>query len=228
MSAQTINELKPGMEVQGKVKHIELYGAFVDIGIGTDALLHISQLGRNNVRNVEDVVKVGEAVTAYVLKVDTAANRIALSLVKPAAISWDSLKEGDMVEGEVVRVENFGAFIDIGAERPGMVHVSELKDGYVKSPSDVVKVGEKVQARILKINRKKRQIDLTMKEQREEIEKFDDEPQEELPTAMALALRKAMEMSNDDDKAEEKRISKEKKRAQQDDIISRTLRQHQN
>lgn len=228
MSAQTINELKPGMEVQGKVKHIELYGAFVDIGIGTDALLHISQLGRSNVRNVEDVVKVGEPVTAYVLKVDTAANRIALSLVKPAAVSWDSLKEGDMVEGEVVRVENFGAFIEIGAERPGMVHVSELKDGYVKSPSDVVKVGEKVQARILKINRKKRQIDLTMKEQREEVEKFDDEPQEELPTAMALALRKAMEMSNDGDKAEEKRISKEKKRTQQDDIISRTLRQHQN
>lgn len=228
MSAQTINELKPGMEVQGKVKHIELYGAFVDIGIGTDALLHISQLGRSNVRNVEDVVKVGEPVTAYVLKVDTAANRIALSLVKPAAVSWDSLKEGDLVEGEVVRVENFGAFIDIGAERPGMVHVSELKDGYVKSPSDVVKVGEKVQARILKINRKKRQIDLTMKEQREEIEKFDDEPQEELPTAMALALRKAMEMSDEDSKAEEKRISKEKKRAQQDDIISRTLRQHQN
>jgi len=227
MSAQTINELKPGMEVQGNVKHIELYGAFVDIGVGTDALLHISQLGRSNVRNVEDVVKVGETITAYVLKVDTAANRIALSLSKPAGVSWDSLKEGDLVEGEVVRVENFGAFIDIGAERPGMVHVSELKDGYVKSPSDVVKVGEKVQARILKINRKKRQIDLTMKEQREEIEKFEDEPQEELPTAMALALRKAMEMSNEDSKAEEKRISKEKKRAQQDDIISRTLRQHQ-
>lgn len=231
MSAQvTINELKPGMELPGKVKHIELYGAFVDIGVGTDALLHISQLGRPNVRNVEDVVKVGEDVTVYVLKVDKDANRIALSLVKPPSVTWDSLKEGDTVEGEVVRVETFGAFIDIGAERPGMVHVSELKDGYVKSPSDVVSVGERVQARILKINRKKRQIDLTMKEQREEVAKYEEEPQEELPTAMALALRKAMEMSDKggDDEAAKRESGKNKKRSQQDDIIARTLRQHQN
>lgn len=229
MTAQlTINELKPGMELTGKVKHIELYGAFVDVGVGTDALLHISQLGKANVRNVEDVVKVDEAVTVYVLKVDKDAGRIALSLVKPPAVSWDTLKEGDTIEGEVVRVESFGAFIEFGAERPGMVHVSEMKDGYVKSPDEVVKVGDRIQARILKINRKKRQIDLTLKEQRQETyEVVSDEPEEELPTAMALALRKAMAQQDDRPSAAAREAAaKNKKRSEQEDIIARTLRQH--
>jgi ribosomal protein S1 len=216
------------MELTGKVKHIELYGAFVDVGVGTDALLHISQLGKANVRNVEDVVKVDEAVTVYVLKVDKDAGRIALSLVKPPAVSWDTLKEGDTIEGEVVRVESFGAFIEFGAERPGMVHVSEMKDGYVKSPDEVVKVGDRIQARILKINRKKRQIDLTLKEQRQEsYEIVSDEPEEELPTAMALALRKAMAQQDDRPSAAAREAAaKEKKRSEQEDIIARTLRQH--
>jgi ribosomal protein S1 len=216
------------MELTGKVKHIELYGAFVDVGVGTDALLHISQLGKANVRNVEDVVKVDEAVTVYVLKVDKDAGRIALSLVKPPAVSWDTLKEGDTIEGEVVRVESFGAFIEFGAERPGMVHVSEMKDGYVKSPDEVVRVGDRIQARILKINRKKRQIDLTLKEQRQEsYEIVSDEPEEELPTAMALALRKAMAQQDDRPSAAAREAAaKEKKRSEQEDIIARTLRQH--
>lgn len=228
MTAQlTINELKPGMELTGKVKRIELYGAFVDISIGTDALLHISQLGKANVRNVEDVVKVDEQITVYVLKVDKEAGRIALSLVKPPAVSWDTLKEGDMIEGEVVRVESFGAFIDFGAERPGMVHVSEMKEGYVKSPDEVVKVGERVQARILKVNRKKRQIDLSLKEPREETTTIiNDEPEEELPTAMALALRKAMSQQESKRESEARREAKNKKRSEQEDIIARTLRQH--
>src|SRR5215475_9870306 len=122
----SINELEVGMELQGTVKRIELFGAFVDIGIGHDGLLHISQLGRANVRNVEDVVKPGEQITVYVLKVEPETNRIALSLVKPPAMSWDDIKEGSTVTGTVVRLENFGVFVDIGAERPGMIHVSEL------------------------------------------------------------------------------------------------------
>lgn len=200
MSApMTLDDLRPGIELKGTVKRIELYGAFVDIGVGTDALLHISQLGKANVRNVEDVVKVGEETTVYVLKVDKDTKRIALSLVKPPAINWDTLKEGDILEGEVERIENFGAFINIGAERPGMVHVSEMAEGFVKSPSDVVKVGEKVQVRILKINRKKRQIDLSMKQPEEKIEIPQDEEEDDLPTAMALALRKAMSSEEDDE-----------------------------
>jgi small subunit ribosomal protein S1 len=200
MEAQvTLQDLKTGMEMRGKVKRIELYGAFVDIGVGTDALLHISQLGKNNVRNVEDVVKAGDEITVYILKVEPETKRIALSLVKPPAINWDTLQEGDMLDGEVARIENFGAFIDIGAERPGMVHVSEMAEGYVKSPSDVVKVGDKVKVRVLKINRKKRQIDLSMKQPEEKVEMVPDEEEEDVPTAMAAALRKAMSTTEEDE-----------------------------
>lgn len=223
----SVDDLTQGMELRGTVKRIELYGAFVDIGIGRDALLHISQLGKADVRNVEDVVKAGDEITAFILKVDKKDNRVALSLVKPPAVNWDNLKEGDKVNGTIVRLESFGVFVDIGAERPGMVHVSELTDGFVKSPSDVVSVGQEVEARILKINRKKRQIDLTMKEAVEKVDMVaDDESDEPLPTAMELALRRAMEQqeSQTDKAAEAKQRKADKKQQELDDIIARTLR----
>lgn len=229
----SIEELAPGMEVRGTVKRIELYGAFVNIGVGQDALLHVSQLGKSNVRNVEDVVKAGQEITAYVLRVDRDANRIALSLVKPPAVSWDDLQEGQQVSGTVVRMEPFGVFVDIGAERPGMIHVSELASGYVNSPSDVVKVGDTVNAQIIKLNRKKKRIDMSLKALEEPIrmpaEPEDNEP---LPTAMELALRRAMQGGDEDDVPAARRTSQRtnakggKRRAQLDDILERTLRNH--
>src|SRR5258708_25730313 len=81
---QTIQDLKPRMELKGKVKKIELYGAFVDLGVGTDGLLHISQLGTERVKNVNDVVKVGDDVTVWVRNVDVAQGRIDLTMVAPS------------------------------------------------------------------------------------------------------------------------------------------------
>lgn len=228
-SPKTLGDLVPKMEIRGTVKKIELFGAFVDIGIGQDALLHISQLGQPNVRNVEDVVKAGEEITAYVLKVDPATNRVALSLVKPPDFSWDDLQEGQMISGKVVRVESYGVFIDIGAERPGMVHVSELSDDYVKSPSDIANVGDTVQARIIKINRKKRQIDMSMKSHAEPVAISEPvEVDEKVPTAMELALREAMEgkRSARDRRENRERERREKIMREQEDIIARTLRSH--
>jgi len=237
MSAETptpssIDELSTRQELRGTVKRIELYGAFVDIGIGQDGLLHISQLGKPNVRNVGDVVKEGEQVTVYVLKVDKDEKRVALSLVQPPAFTWDDLKEGQVIKGTVTRIETFGVFVDIGAERPAMIHVSELAEGFVKSPSDVVKVGEEIEARIIKINRKKRQIDMSRKMAEPVAEIIEDEDEEEIPTAMALALRRAMSQGDDQPAAKGKqpkdRKSSGKRSQAQDDLIARTLREHAN
>jgi transcriptional accessory protein Tex/SPT6 len=231
---KSVGDLMPKMELQGTVKRIELFGAFVDIGVGHDALLHISQLGQPNVRNVEDVVKAGDTVTVYVLKVEPASGRVALSLVKPPDMTWDDLQEGSLVGGKVVRIENFGVFVDIGAERPGMIHVSELSDNYVNSPADLVKVGEVVQARVLKINRKKRQIDLTMKKAAEPVAVMPEEEDERVPTAMELALRNVMSPGdvggkqgrNPRDNKQREREKREKRLREQEDIINRTLRNH--
>jgi ribosomal protein S1 len=229
MSNESNANLTVGMERKGKVKAIELYGAFVDIGTGQDALLHVSQLGKPNVRNVEDVVKAGEEITVYVLKVDKDNGRVALSLVKPPTVAWDDLQVGQSLTGKVTRIEKFGAFVDVGAERPAMIHVSELSDGYVKSPNDVVKIGQEVTGRVLKIDRKKRQIDMSLKTVQEKIEMPKEEAAEDDSlTTMAMAFRRAMGNENIPlpDKPNTKREKRQRREREQDEIIERTLRHH--
>lgn len=226
----SLEGLKPGVQVQGTVKRLELFGAFVDIGVGRDALLHISQLNRPNVRNVEDVLKVGDVLDLFILKVDAAAGRIALSMNRPVEVDWSDLRAGATVQGKIVRIENYGVFVDFGGERPGMVHVSELTNGFVRSPSDVVSIGDEVEARVLKVNRGKRQVDLSMKQDEEvgSFEGLDDEDEEEIPTAMELALRRAMDRTEGRENSSQRAGKRGKQRRFQEDIISRTLREHQN
>jgi small subunit ribosomal protein S1 len=229
MSNESNANLTVGMERKGKVKAIELYGAFVDIGTGQDALLHVSQLGKPNVRNVEDVVKAGEEITVYVLKVDKDNGRVALSLVKPPTVAWDDLQVGQSLTGKVTRIEKFGAFVDVGAERPAMIHVSELSDGYVKSPNDVVKIGQEVTGRVLKIDRKKRQIDMSLKTVQEKIEMPKEESAEDDSlTTMAMAFRRAMGNENIPlpEKPNTKREKRQRREREQDEIVERTLRHH--
>jgi small subunit ribosomal protein S1 len=234
--ALSITDLKPKMELRGKVKKIELYGAFVDIGVGTDGLLHISQLSTERVKNVTDVVKEGDEITVWVRNVDQAQGRIDLTMMRPPGMMWNEIQVGQVLTGKVVRVEKFGAFIDVGAERPGMVHVSELASGYVNSPTEVVKVGDEVQVKVIKVNGKKKQIDLSIKALEEPVPSAstDGEDDDNVPTAMELALRRALQGT---DMAEELEVTKpapkqprrekqrsDKRRQEQEDILSRTLR----
>ncbi len=230
----SFNDLQPKMALTGVVKKVELFGAFVDVGVGQDGLLHISQLSSGHVRNVTDVVKEGDTVNVWVMTVDREKRRFSLTMVQPAAVELSEIKPGAVVTGRVIRVERFGAFVDLGTERPGRIHVSELAAEYVKNPEDIVKVGDEVQVKVLSINAQKRQIDLSIKALEEPAsvaaEALAEDENEQVPTAMELALRRAMEGT---DLAEEhprqatgKRKNKqETMRSKQAEILARTLQQ---
>jgi len=231
----SINDLQPKMELTGTVKKVELFGAFVDVGVGHDGLLHISQLSTEHVRNVTDVVKEGDTVNVWVMAVDREKGRFNLTMIRPPEHTWDDIKPNDVLTGKVTRVERFGAFVDIGAERPGRIHVSELSTEYVKNPEDVVKVGDEVKVKVLTVNPRKRQIDLSIKalDDSTVIERIeDDEPEGDIPTAMELALRRAMEGTDMEDslrpKSKGKRNKKRDRYSRQDDILTRTLQHRKN
>jgi len=224
--AEVAQTLDVGMEVTGRVKHVGIYGALVDIGTGQDALLHISQLSNGEERRFEEVVRAGSDITAYVYKTRQ-DGYVALSMEKPPMVPWQSIKQGNTYTGEVIRVENFGVFVDFGAERPGMVHVSEMADGYVKSPSDIASIGQEVEVRVIKKNGRPRQIDLTMKKDQEESMLIEEEAEDEVevPTSMAQAFRRAMGCREENEvRNDSKRSPRIDHRSRQEEILARTLR----
>jgi len=228
----TIQDITPKMKLKGVVKKIELYGALVDVGIGRLGLLHISQLSQNHVKNVSDVLSEGQEITVWVRDVDRKRGRINLTMLEMPDLSWGQIAEGQVYTGQVVRLEKFGAFVDIGAERPGLVHVSELTNGYVSDPADVVSVGDEIQVKVIGVNRRKKQIDLSVRALEAPaaaaMAQFDDDD-EDLPTAMELALRQAMEKSGMELPSrtnKSKRRKKKYRRADQEEIFARTLQEH--
>lgn len=229
---ENIHDLERKMKLKGTVERLELYGAFIDVGLDAKALVHISKLGNERVNRVSDALNVGDEVEVWVDAVDIEQNQVMVSMKEPLAVEWSDLKEGQVYNGEVMRLESYGAFVDIGAEREGLVHISELSHDYVKSPSEVVSVGDDVEVKIIGVNRRKRRIDLSMKALLEEPEKedvastedvadFSDEP-DEMPTAMEIAMRRAMGKTEGDQNGKRNKKAKEKARGQ-DDILSRTL-----
>ncbi|NHZ72550.1 MAG: S1 RNA-binding domain-containing protein [Aquificales bacterium] len=239
----SIGDLAPKMKLKGVVKRLELYGAFIDVGIDTDGLIHISKLGTEHVNRVADVLNEGDEVTVWVDKVDPSRKQIMLTMIEPLAVDWKDLKDGQVYTGTVTRTENFGVFVNIGAEREGLVHISELSHDYIKSPTEVVNVGDEVQVQVLGFNRRKRRIDLSVKalldkpEQEKDayvgsVKEFQaevqEEPDYEMPNAMEIAFRRAM---GDDapmptrkrKQSKKRRRNRERYRRQQDDLLSRTL-----
>jgi ribosomal protein S1 len=163
--ADRANEVKPKMKFTGKVAKISLAGAVIDLGIGQPAVIHISQLiapsEETAIMKVEDVLQMGQEIEVWVKKVKE--DHIELTMIRPLDLEWRDLKKGMNVKGKVVRLEKFGAFVEIGAERPGLVHISEMAHGYVRTPSEVVNEGDEVEAQVLDVNRRKKQIKLSLK-----------------------------------------------------------------
>ncbi|MFL7791734.1 MAG: S1 RNA-binding domain-containing protein [Anaerolineae bacterium] len=220
---QSINDLQPKMRLQGVVKKTQLYGALVDIGLEYDGLVHISQLAPTRVNRVTDVVQPGDDVTVWVTKVDAENGRIALTMVEPPERDWNELATGQIHTGVVMRIENYGAFVNIGAERPGLLHVREMAAGYVRHPSELVKVGDEIDVRILEIDRKKRRIDLTLMGA-DEIEEEEEGEEAPVLTAMEIALQRAQTESPEQSHRDERQTRPDL--SEREDILARTLKLH--
>ncbi len=219
----SIKDLQPKMCLEGAITRTELYGAFVDLGLEREGLIHISRLSNQRVKKVSDQVKVGDKVKVWVQSVDPVAGRIALTMVKPADLDWDELAEGQIRTGKVIRVERYGAFVDLGCERPGLLHVREMGQ-YVRNPSELVKVGDTLEVKILKVDPQKRQIDLSLQLEDEKVESEEDtEPK---LSAMEIAYQQARAMSEERKSRNRKNKQRQTRRDDMDEIYRRTLQRH--
>ncbi|MEJ5308682.1 MAG: S1 RNA-binding domain-containing protein [Anaerolineae bacterium] len=221
----SIHDLQPKMCLQGAITRTELYGAFVDLGLEREGLIHISRLSEQRVKKVSDQVKVGDKVKVWVQSVDPEKGRVALTMVEPAAVEWDELAEGQIRTGKVIRLERYGAFVDLGAERPGLLHVREMGQ-FVRNPADVVKVGDTIEVKILKLDRRKRQIDLTMQLEAEDMGQEEDAEEPAL-SPMEIAFQQAQAMSDERKSRNRKNKQRAARRDTMEDIYRRTLHQRE-
>ncbi len=190
-----IGQLKNGMRLKGRVSRIVDFGAFVDIGVGRDGLTHISALQR---AGIDKTLRVGDVIDVQVRRVEPERNRISLTVPGAGRGQKKPLEElevGSEVTGRVVRLVDFGAFVDVGAQTDGLLHISELSSGYVNHPREVLEVGQEVQVRILDVDTDRRRLSLSMKDLENEPElPVRNEPQEERgPSAFAVAWQEALE-----------------------------------
>ncbi len=162
------SELKEGDTVQGEVRSLTDYGAFVDIG-GADALLHVGEISWHRVNKPSDVLSTGQQIEARIIKIDSDKHRIAISMKQLQPHPWDAVAEkykaGERVRGTVTRLMDFGAFVEIEPGIEGLIHISEMSWAKrVRTPSEIVKPGETVDAVILGVNAAERRISLGLKQ----------------------------------------------------------------
>ncbi|WP_297952251.1 30S ribosomal protein S1 [uncultured Lactobacillus sp.] len=160
------SQLVVGDVVEGKVSRLTNFGAFIDVG-GVDGLVHISEISYKHVDKPSDVLKAGQDVKVKVIGIDNDRHRISLSIKQtepsPFEQATADLNEGDIFEGEVKSLTNFGAFVEVADGIQGLVHVSEISNKHVDKPSDVLKVGQSVKVKVLNIDPSDRRISLSIK-----------------------------------------------------------------
>lgn len=153
---QMTEDIEVGNRYTGKVTRIEKFGAFVELPNGVQGLIRISDLSDRYVKKVEDVVKIGDTVNVEVIEVDE-MNRINLKLIRDkAAPSPAQVKVGDVLTGKIVGIADYGAFVETDAGVRGLIHISQLADGYVERVEDVVKVGDPVIVEVIRIDKEGR------------------------------------------------------------------------
>lgn len=247
---RVVKLLAVGQQVTGTVKRVTEFGAFVDIGVGRDGLVHISELSVRRIGKVTDVLKDGQEVTVWIKKLDRDRNRISLTMIEPGTKTIRDLEKGELVQGTVTRILPYGAFVDIGVGRDALLHIREMSERYIARPEDVVNVGDVIEARIIELSRRRQRVDLSMKGLRPEPEPEpvaapvveepvaapEPEPEEEVVdefadmevlTPMEMAFKRAMEAEGIKldvrDKKNRNKKGKRGARSIQDEIIARTL-----
>ena len=164
--ASLLDSLNEGDVIKGKVARLTNFGAFVDIG-GVDGLVHVSELSHEHVQSPEDVVSVGQEVDVKVKSVEKDSERISLSIKDTLPTPFENIKgkfhENDVIEGKVIRLANFGAFVEIAPGVQGLVHISEIAHKHIGTPSEVLEPGQQVSVKILGVDEDKERISLSIK-----------------------------------------------------------------
>ncbi len=153
--------------IEGTVQRLTDFGAFVDLG-GVDGLIHISDLSWNRVKHPSEILKAGDKVEVKILSLDKEKNRISLGLKQTVEEPWTLFKStvnvGDVVEGKVVNLLDFGAFVRLNEGVDGLLHVSQISKDHINKPSDILKVGESITVKVIEINDEERRISLSAKD----------------------------------------------------------------
>ncbi|QHW38392.1 30S ribosomal protein S1 [Staphylococcus ursi] len=164
--AALLQSIKAGDVIEGKVARLTNFGAFIDLG-GVDGLVHVSELSHEHVKSPEEVVSIGDTVKVKVRSVEQDSERVSLSikdtLPSPFETIQEKYSEGDIVEGKVMRLASFGAFVEIGSGLQGLVHISEISHKHIGTPGEVLEPGQIVQVKILGINPEEERISLSIK-----------------------------------------------------------------
>ena len=170
---ELLDSLEEGQVIEGTVQRLTSFGAFVDIG-GIDGLVHISQLAHHHVEKASDVVSEGETIKVEVLSVDKENERISLSHKATLPGPWTNISEkvsaGDVLEGTVKRLVSFGAFVELFPGVEGLVHISQIANRHIGTPSEVLEVDQKVNVKVLDVNEEEERISLSIKELEKEQE----------------------------------------------------------
>lgn len=179
-----LEDLVVGAEVEGKIRSVMTYGAFIDVGAATDALLHVSEISNEFVEDATEKLTAGDSIKCKIKAINLEKQQLALTCKEPRAggggrgrgpkvdlTKYESASDKDFITGKVNSITDFGAFVTIEEGVDGLVHISQIQEGGVGKVSDVLEVGQEIQVRVQSVEKSKRRIGLSMlpwKEQTEE------------------------------------------------------------
>jgi ribosomal protein S1 len=200
-------------------------------------------MAQGRVSKPSDVVKEGDKVQVWIKELDREKNRISLSMIQPGTMTLRDLEEGSTVRGRVTRLERYGAFVDIGVGRDGMLHVKEMGRGFVEKPEDVVNIGDEIDVQVIGLDRRRGRIDLSIKELlppapesaamparnfEPQQEEFPVVPEEVFVSPFEAALQQANKEGSERrrDRKQKKGRVWEEEYDEEEDLIQRTIAHH--